>query len=473
MLIWLAGPNHCTNCLEFNFYRMRRFQYSPFSVGGMINRIAISHLTVSIGTSIRKQYSMMQVLEANIISVYHRDERVLRNFSPNLGVFVLFLQPSFAMNIRVLFVLLYSQFISYYFSPVRDTAVFFSSLLRLNSTHQYAPDPFRKTAYQDGGQLVSYNHSSQHVAAREQLPLLYTNDSYQYVHDTFRKNGFKRGERFISHDPLFKPLSYTLKENIQWNNVSVCQRDTFVLMMYFVYRNDRSRRKLIRKYVKQGMKIRGKRIAYVFVTCANHNEAGILESLRKENRRYGDILISIHKDDVFHLPLTVFDAFLWVREHCKNTVFVCKVDADVWVNYNNLLPILKSAPQEKYATGSVKRGYVKKVQVRYKNVLFYPKDYPVRYYVFLLGGGTILSRDVIPFINIGTQYMELIWPGAEDIMIGEILRRAGIKIKSTKNTEIVFKKRWQKGINRRKVFIHVDKNLKEIRQIYKKYRTGF
>ena len=85
--------------------------------------------------------------------------------------------------------------------------------------------------------------------------------------------------------------------------------------MYFVYRKDVERRNVIRTYVKQGMAIHGKKVAYVFITCANHNETRILDDLRKENEQYGDILISIHEKDVFHLPISIFDAYLWIREH--------------------------------------------------------------------------------------------------------------------------------------------------------------
>ena len=93
--------------------------------------------------------------------------------------------------------------------------------------------------------------------------LLVRSNPYQYVHNAFRRNNYTTNNKFVSKDPLFFNIRYEMKQNIIWNEESNYCNGTFLFLLYFVHVNDEERRDLIRKYVKQGMIVEGKRINYV------------------------------------------------------------------------------------------------------------------------------------------------------------------------------------------------------------------
>ena len=256
--------------------------------------------------------------------------------------------------------------------------------------------------------------------------MIYRINPYQYVHDTFRSNNYTTKNKWTSKEPRFVPISYELRDNILWNKNPVCQKDSFILLMYFVHKKDVERRQVIREYVKQSMVVDGKKLNYVFVVASPLNDTQMINALNKENAQYGDILISLHEDNYRLVPITILDAFYWVREYCKTVSFVARIDGDVWVHLGNLIRYLQEVPQSRVLTG---RPYVisSKTTIVYKGVPNIPFDYP-RPITFVAGGGYVVSRDVVPYISIGSHYLDVLFPVSEDIMVTEILRRAGIDI---------------------------------------------
>ena len=232
--------------------------------------------------------------------------------------------------------------------------------------------------------------------------------------------------KWTSKEPRFVPISYELKDNILWNRNPVCQKDSFILLMYFVHKKDVERRQVIREYVKQSMVVDGKKLNYVFVVASPLNDTQVINALKDENSKYGDILISLHKDDFQHLTVTVLDAFYWVREYCKTVSFVAKIDGDVWAHLGNLVDYLLETPQSRVLVG-MRCLLTDNITIVYRGVPNIPFDYP-RPIVFVAGGAYMVSRDIVPYISIGAQYLEVLLPISEDIMVSEILRRAGIDI---------------------------------------------
>ena len=206
-----------------------------------------------------------------------------------------------------------------------------------------------------------------------------------------------------------------------WNGLSVCGRDSFVLLLFFVYRRDYRRRELIRQYIKQGMVVDGKKVRYMFVVAAEEGQFG---ALKKENSVHKDILISVHVDSFANLTLSILDSYLWVRNHCKQVQFIVKVDGDTWVHLGNMVHYLKSVPLKRFYGGSFFQGYYRR-NFTYRKVKMIPSDYPERMWYFMVGGAYMLSRDLIPYINIGTLYIDLL-PVGEDMVVGEVLRKVGV-----------------------------------------------
>ena len=246
-------------------------------------------------------------------------------------------------------------------------------------------------------------------------------DEYMYVHEAFRRNHCVQG-KFKTYDPDYPLIEYEVKENIVWNGASVCSSDTFVLLLFFLYRDDFQRRELIRQYIKQGVAVDGEIVKYLFVIAAEERQ---YSDLKKENDAFGDILISVHVDTFENLTLSTLDSFLWVRNHCKQAQFVVKIDGDTWVHLGNMVRYLKSVPPERFYGGFYYRRFYPK-NFTYRKVKMIPSDYPERMWYFMVGGAYMLSRDLIPYINIGTLYIDLITPVGEDMVVGEVLRKLGV-----------------------------------------------
>lgn len=250
------------------------------------------------------------------------------------------------------------------------------------------------------------------------------NNPYQYVYDIYRRNT-ALDARFVSNDTGYTPLTYNMKQNMMWNHHSVCTNKTFVLLMYFTCQHELERRNLIRHYVKQNMIIDGMIVNYVMIVAAGANETNALNELKKENKEFNDLLVSLHEDNYRNWPITVLDAYMWVRDYCIQASYAVKVDGDAWVHLGNLIHYLRDAPRERLYGGISRREYFRGGQ-KYKGIQVFPHDFPGQWITFNLGICNVLSRDVIPFVNIGAQFMDYIWPALEDCLIGEVLRKGGI-----------------------------------------------
>ena len=121
-------------------------------------------------------------------------------------------------------------------------------------------------------------------SVRGVLPISCRSNPYQYVHDAFRRNNYVINHKFISNDTRFITIPYEVKQNMLWNNASVCNTATFLLLVYFVHVRDLERRNLIRQYVKQGMIVDGKKINYVFVVASPLRKKCYMTSRRRIQR---------------------------------------------------------------------------------------------------------------------------------------------------------------------------------------------
>ena len=179
----------------------------------------------------------------------------------------------------------------------------------------------------------------------------------------------------------------------------MCVNDAFLLLLYFVNRNDTWRRGVIRKYMEQGMVVEGKRINLVLVMSSPLRSTKAIKMLEEESSAHNGILVSIHEDSFSNVTLSVLNAFMWVWDYCKEPAYVVRIDGDAWVHFGNLIHYLETAPRE-----SLYAGYVSYIRLRRgwksKGIRLFPLDYPVRRWVYVWGGANLLSRDLIPYINI-------------------------------------------------------------------------
>ena len=295
---------------------------------------------------------------------------------------------------------------------------------------------------------------------------------YSYVHEAFRSHN-QTIHKFVTNDTSYPLTNYVMKQNMVWDHRSVCSNDTFVFLFYLVSQKDYERRQLIREYVKQNMTVDGKQINYMIVVATDNKTE--ISGLEKENELYHDLLVSVHVDNYANLTQTVLDSFMWIREYCNQPRFIAKVDGDAWVHFGNLVHYLKTVPSTGfYGSYLLKRSlpsgfkYKAKVQV-------IPKDYPKRDWIFAYGAAYILSVDLVPFINIGTEYVDIILSVAEDIVVGEIMRLIDVKIyEQTEGYIYCVQYRGQKSITPpNAIFIHNLKAIPLLSQVYRNYSSTY
>lgn len=302
-----------------------------------------------------------------------------------------------------------------------------------------------------------------------QSSMIYRKNPYQYVHDAFRSNNYTTTNKWTSKEPRFVPISYELKDNILWNGYSVCHKDSFILLMYVVHKKDVERRQVIREYVKQNMTVDGKKLNYVFVVASPVNDTPVINALKEENAKYGDILISLHEDNYRLVPITILDAFYWVRENCKTVSFIARIDGDVWVHLGNLVHYLNRIPQKGILSGSLKYGPTNTTIVYRRSITIIPYDCPHRI-VYVAGGAYIVSRDAVPFISIGAQYLSVLFPVSEDVIVTEVLLRAGMHVYPSSQNYTLFMN-YHPGtiIPPNVIFLHGIKDISLFKSIYANY----
>ena len=262
------------------------------------------------------------------------------------------------------------------------------------------------------------------VNQRMNQQLGYSFYKYEYVHQEFRRNNCTIG-KFKTNDSGYESINYRIRPNVLWNNHSVCRSDSFAMILYLMFKWDYERRSFLRQHLAKGMIVKGKRMEYMFVVAVEEDNHQLQSKLQEENAIYGDMLISLHKDNRANITLTVLDALLWSRDHCSEVSYVMKVDGDSFVNLGNLVDYLITAPRTKFYGGLAIHDTYRRRSVE-RRPWYVPDDYPIeKTYYFNLGWGIILSNDLVPYIVIGTEYIDLIIR-ADDPLIGDILSRINV-----------------------------------------------
>lgn len=193
---------------------------------------------------------------------------------------------------------------------------------------------------------------------------------YQFVYDAFIRNNYTM-ESFVTNDTSYAQVHYELQDHIMWSRKSICRDDTYLLLLFFVFRGDKERRDIIRQNLKQGVEADGMTVNYVFVVAADYWETDVLSSLELENNIFNDILVSIHRDSYANFTITVLDSFLWVRDHCKEAQYICRIDGDAWLHVGNLVHFLKGAPKRGFFAGRTYKRLIDR-RMHYKGFHYIP-----------------------------------------------------------------------------------------------------
>ena len=301
--------------------------------------------------------------------------------------------------------------------------------------------------------------------------LSFRNYKYEFVHRLFREHNCTIG-KFTSNDTGYIPVQYKPVDNMIWVQHSPCSNDTFILLLYLIYKKDYARRELLRGYIKQGMVVEGKVVNYMFVVTADDDADMKRWGFIDENKQYGDLLVSVHVDNLANITLSVLDGLLWARNYCPQAAYVLKVDGDTFVHLGNLVGYLKGVPRTGFYGGATCRDvYGRRSMTRRK--WFIPDDYPFeRSYYFNLGWGIILSKDLVPLVTIGTEYIDLIIM-ADDPLIGDVLSRIGIyPYGKSREFKIAINYSPPGMIPQSVIFVHRLKQLRLYTQIWKNHSSN-
>ena len=183
------------------------------------------------------------------------------------------------------------------------------------------------------------------------------------------------------------------------------------------------------------------------------------------------MLVSVHVDNYANLTHTVLDSFMWIRDYCSHAHFIAKVDGDAWVHFGNLVHYLKSVPSTGFYGGHLIYP-VFKYASKWRGMRMIPNDYIQRRWIYAAGGAYILSADLVPFINIGTEYMDIIL-SAEDAVIGDIMRMINVKGNDSKDY-IVYSDfdSYKDGIiPPNAIFIHNLKSIPLLSEVYRNHSS--
>ena len=302
-------------------------------------------------------------------------------------------------------------------------------------------------------------------------------EEYDGIHRAYQARGYTI-HKFQTRDKNYQTIDYRLELNVVDTNTDVCHNDTFLFVMILVHQRDIDRRMLFRENIKREI-IDGKRVDYGFFVVADKGDTEAIQSITTENRAFHDVLYSQHKDSYTNVTLTMLDSFLWIRDHCPAR-FIIRLDADCFLHVPNAVKYLSSVNEHFFYGGYHWRAtlYSKKDK---KTAFDVPADYPrwKRVFNYVLGGGYIVSADIVPFINIGTLYQDLVIHAAEDCLLGRLLENVDIHPSPTSWKYNVFMdltlhkrlrnlSKWPKNV----IIVHNLKNFTFQQQVFAHFKSA-
>ncbi|XP_061686926.1 beta-1,3-galactosyltransferase 2-like [Syngnathoides biaculeatus] len=171
-------------------------------------------------------------------------------------------------------------------------------------------------------------------------------------------------------------------------------------------------------------------IVRIFLLGKHDGEAGSGEqrTLRKESRKYRDLIQQDFLDSYKNLTLKIWMGLHWVARYCPRATYVMKTDSDMFINTENLiLKLLRpdSKPKTNYFTGKVLKNlspHRDKTSKWYVSKDEYPEE---KYPDFCSGTGYVLSGDLAPKIYAVAPSVRKVY--LEDVYVGLCLAKLGLK----------------------------------------------
>ena len=232
------------------------------------------------------------------------------------------------------------------------------------------------------------------------------------------ENGF-----FMSYLASFKDVINTIHRNVTISPTKVCgdsNTDPYLLIIISSTEEDFRYRDTIRNTWASTRRIENVTIGRVFIVASNSTTTLSTEFL-EEVETYGDILLLDMEETYRNLIYKVFAGMTYMKETCKGTRFLLKVDIDVYVHLPKLTKVLLG----NQGTGNVVIGNEHKSAPVFRQGRWgvtYDEYKFCKYIPYTEGNSYVISAELVPKLLDRALYIPLIH--IEDAFITGILRYA-------------------------------------------------
>ena len=153
-----------------------------------------------------------------------------------------------------------------------------------------------------------------------------------------------------------------------------------------------------------------------------------LQLMQLENSINGDMLVGDFIEDYWNLTYKTMFGVTYANFYCQNANYVFKVDDDVFVRPEKLVPLIDGLPQSNFFGGNcIKKGKPHRTK---KSKWYISKtEYPrLRYPPFCFGPAYFFSGDITSHLFNAT--LELQYFKLEDVYMGLCIEKAGKTVQS-------------------------------------------
>ncbi|XP_072164271.1 beta-1,3-galactosyltransferase 1-like [Diadema setosum] len=225
----------------------------------------------------------------------------------------------------------------------------------------------------------------------------------------------------------------------KFDNYDICHdkfRGIFIIALVNTPPEAGETRKAIRStWCKQRI-ILGMFIRCVFVMgVSRHDSQKMRDRLRQEFVQYGDIVQGNFVDSYKNLTLKLILGLKWVTKYCSHATYVYKGDADVFVNFRNIVSLLVSLRNRNESLDKFYIGLLQSASIRFSpsipehrlysryhvpDTMYYGRFYPP----YCSGGSYVISADVVP--QLIQEALTTVIINIEDAFVGILAKKIGV-----------------------------------------------
>ncbi|XP_026071821.1 beta-1,3-galactosyltransferase 2-like [Carassius auratus] len=224
-------------------------------------------------------------------------------------------------------------------------------------------------------------------------------------------------------------VAYPYKYNFVLNEPEKCQEENpFIVLIVPVTPSNTAARDVIRSTWGSQRLVGDKTVSTLFMLGLPTSEERetIQKDLLQESAKYRDLIQSDFWDSYKNLTIKTMVMLEWLTGYCQYASYAMKVDSDVFLNVENLVNMLLSAPKHKYMSGLVARKGIVKRDPQSK--WYIPKDVydqPL-YPPYALGLGYVFSLDLPVKLVKAAQLIKAVY--IEDVFLGLCMTHLGIAL---------------------------------------------